>query len=331
MKNREIKNRNQVVLFDYIQKKLPANHALVDVVSDLLNIGSDATYRRIRGIKLLDIEEVILLCRHFKISLDLVLDFESKPFQCDYATLDFTDLKSYLSFAQFLATFVNDLRRMPESELILTASDIQLFNFLFYRELTYFQLFSWNKSVCGYPANYENFVKELNTDELTKYYDSITKNFLLMPSTEIWTTSTMDSILSLLNYHFEMEDFSNNKMPLLICEQLMDMIDTLERWAEKGTKDANNTPYRFYVSEIDIENTFMLFKNSQTTKCVIKIFGGNGLTISDERFCRDTESWLQKLTQRAIPISSSMEKERFKFFNGQRQKTGILIEKIRQR
>ena len=91
---------------------------MVDVVSDLLGIGTDAAYRRIRGSKLLDFEETVLLSRHFNISLDSVAGIQGKQFLCDYATLDFTDLKSYLTFAQFLENFVDNLRRMPESEII---------------------------------------------------------------------------------------------------------------------------------------------------------------------------------------------------------------------
>lgn len=330
MNNSEKKFEVQGRLFEEIRRSLPARFALVDEISEVLNISHDSAYRRIRCDQLLDIKELYTLSKHFLISLDSIGGVTGNQFLCDYATLDFTDLKSYLAFAQFLANFVDDLRRMPESELILTASEIQLFNFLFYKELTYFQLFSWNKSVCGYPAGYEEFVKELNTDELSKYYDSITKNFLLMPSTEIWTSYTMESVLRLLYYHTDMEDFSEKNTPLLICGQLLDMIDTLEHWAEKGTKGVHNVPFRFYVSEINLENTFMLFKNTQTTKCVIKIFGGNGLTISDGRFCQDTESWFQKLTQRSVPISGAMEKERFKFFNSQRQKVQLLIDKIKE-
>ena len=85
MKNQLIKNENQIVLFDLIQNKLPANLTLVDVISDVLDISTDAAYRRIRGDKLVDIEELIKLCHHFKISLDSITGVtEENQIRCTF-------------------------------------------------------------------------------------------------------------------------------------------------------------------------------------------------------------------------------------------------------
>jgi hypothetical protein len=61
---------------------------------------------------------------------------------------------------------------------------------------------------------------------------------------------------------------------------------------------------------------------------MVKLYTINGLNISDVRFCKETEDWLNNLVKRATLISGTSEKERFKFFNSQKQKVRNLIEKI---
>jgi hypothetical protein len=56
-------------LFEEIQKNLLSQYLLVDIVSDVLDIGKDSAYRRIRGEKQLNIDEAYKLCKHFHLSL----------------------------------------------------------------------------------------------------------------------------------------------------------------------------------------------------------------------------------------------------------------------
>nr|WP_287937186.1 helix-turn-helix transcriptional regulator [Algoriphagus sp.] len=56
---------------------------MVDEVAETLNVSVDSAYRRIRGEKLLDFDELKLLCQRFNLSLDkfLSLNTDSIMFQ----------------------------------------------------------------------------------------------------------------------------------------------------------------------------------------------------------------------------------------------------------
>jgi hypothetical protein len=53
-----------------------------------------------------------------------------------------------------------------------------------------------------------------------------------------------------------------------------------------------------------------------------------GAEYSDPAFCRETGQWLESLIQRSLLISGTSERDRYMFFNGQRQKVRFLIDKI---
>ena len=330
MKNQAIKNENQVILFKKIHQSLPDKNSLVYVLSDLLGVGIDATYRRIRGEKPINYEEAIKLCRYFQISMDSLADIDpdKNRIQCNYTPLNLRNLTDYMLYIQVLSTNVERTRSIPESEILMSASDVSVFSLLPYNESTFFKLYSWCKNVYGFSGGYDEFVKELDTTELLKCYEKIVRNYQLIPSTEIWTSNTIDTFLRLLNYHYETGSFNDEKIPLLLCEQLLDLINTLQCWTEKGTKGAKDVPFKFYVSETDLENTFILFKQQEKTACVIKLFTINSLTTFDERLCREVENWLNNSAQRATLISGASAKERYRFFTGQRKKIQFLIEKI---
>jgi len=323
MKNCE----NQIILFDLIQKETP-NMALVDTVSDILNISNDASYRRIRGETLLSFEEAIKLCHEFQISIDSFANVNRKnKIQCDYVPLDLNNKADYFSYIKSISDIIETVRKAPESEIILSTVDVTLFNVFLYRELTSFQLFTWHKSMLGYAADFETFVKE-NDEQLIALYENIAKNYQLIPSTEIWTENTVDIFLRFLNFHYETGAFKGEKLPLLLCEQMLDLINNLHDWAEKGTKGSKEVPFQLYANETDIANTFVLFKMKEKTNCLIKLFTINGLNVSDEQFCRETENWLNNSIKRATLISGASERERFRFFNAKKQKIRHLIEKI---
>ena len=328
-----VKNENQILLFDLIQKAIPANFAMVDVVSDLLNISNDAAYRRIRGAKLIDFEETVLLCNHFKISLDSFVNAgdNKKQIQCGYTPLDLKDLHNHVFYLQNLLDDIDTVRlAAPDGEMIVSAATLPTFSYLPYHELTFFILFSWSNSVYGFSGNYDEFIKQLDVNDLVPFYEKIVKSYQQVPSTEIWTIGTIDRVLTLLNHHYEMGHFSDENFPLLLCEQLLDLVNTLQNWTEKGAKGTNATPYKFYVSEIDFDNSFILFKTANTSKCFLKLFTINGLRTSNEWFCREIENWLDNTEQRSTLISGASEKERYKFFSSLKQKVRFLIDKIYQ-
>jgi len=320
-------NNHQVTLFTLIQKTLPQNLSLVNVISNLLDISHDAAYRRIRGDKSVNFEEAVFLCNHFNISLDSIAKVTNeKMIQCQYIPLD--DLNSYTLYLQDLASSIENVRMAPDGELIFTAVDIPIYNYCAYKELTFLKLFSWANSAYGFTGNYNEFVTRFSSNELSRYFEQVSKNYLLCPSTEVWTDTTIDRILKMIFYHYEMGHLGNEDFPLLICEQLLDLLNTFYHWTETGVKGATETPFKFYVSDVDLSNTIVLFRENETANCDIKLFPINHFDVFDRRFCREAESWLHSAIQRSTLITGAAEKLKHKFFNGQRQKISYLIDKI---
>ena len=329
MKNLKTKNRNQVKFFDLIKKELPANLALVEVVADLLGVGTDATYRRIRGDKPLDFEEIVKLCKHFQISFDSLVGIKSAhQFDCIYRPINLSIPNEYGNYMFDLSKSVAKLRTYEDSNIITSASDIPLFHLVFYKELRFFKLYTWFHSVYGYDGCLDEFMQEIETPDIVICHQKISKDYELIPSSEIWTENTINATLGLISYYIDICSFSSKDLPLLLCEQVLDILNKLQRWAENGNKGKITTPFQLYVSEMELENTYILMKRASYSNCILKLFTINSFNVLDREFCAETEHWLTKMMQRSTLLCSNSEKERIKFFNSQRQKVMSLIEKI---
>ena len=67
----------QTSFFQHVKSQLPPHKALVDEVADVLGISNDSAYRRIRGEKAVDLNELQKLAAYFKVSLDQLLNLQS--------------------------------------------------------------------------------------------------------------------------------------------------------------------------------------------------------------------------------------------------------------
>jgi len=331
MGNSEKKFETQKRLFEEIQKNLSAKYGLVDTISDVLNIGSDSAYRRVRCKKQLAISEIHTLCEHFQISFDMFMNVKNTyQFDCIYRPLNLSRPNEYQNYILAFSNNFEKLRTSGDLNIIMSATDIPVFHLISHKELTFFKLYTWEHSVYNYDGCFEDFVNEIETTEIISSYQKINNNYELVPSSEIWTDNTINTTLKLINYYVDIDMFSNKNLPLLLCEQILNILDKLKKWSENSSKSNCTTLYQLYVSEMEPENTYCLMKQSGMTNCIVRLFTINHLNVLDKKFCMEAENWLTKLSKRSILLCDSAEKERIKFFNSQRQKVQLLMDKIQK-
>ncbi|MDR2585322.1 MAG: hypothetical protein LBC84_03750 [Prevotellaceae bacterium] len=316
-------------LFEEIRQKLPQHQSLVSVISDMFGLGLDAAYKRIRGDKRLDLDEICALCKRYKVSFDQIMDVKyPHDFDCKYRPINSSVPIEYHDYINSLSENFKKLRHSKESSILLSATDIPVFHLLPHKELRFFKLFTFAHGVYNYKESWEKFISEMSTKEIEDKHKIISRDYELIPSTEIWTESTIDSTLKLIKYYHDISVFPDVELPMLLCEQVLSILNNLESWATKSQKNDCDTPFTLYLSEMEIGNTYILLKNPIGDNCIVKLFTINHLDISDKEFCKEAEDWLTKLSRRSLLLCGGSEKERIQFFNLQRRKVQSVIDSI---
>lgn len=318
----------QEYFLSVLKRNIPSHQAIVDVISDLLNVSQDSAYRRLRGDKRFDIDELFIICKAFNISIDTIFSVKTQGTLFNYTSLDVKNLGTYLPYMQRMAKSIELLKEAKEKEVIFSAVDIPVFHFMNFKELTLFKLFAWTNTAYGYEKDFESFMSDVQSEELFNCYKKIFTDYSQVPSTEIWTLNTVDALIRLLDFYYE-TGYLRNELPLLLCNQLLQLIDNLRGWVEKGYKgDYKAGTFKFYISETDLENNFALFRRDNDVTCMIKLFTINSLTTTEETFCKETINWLDASIKRSILLTGASERERFKFFNILQQKVRFVIDKF---
>lgn len=318
---------NQQAFFTYLKTQLPPHLSLVDEVADLLNISVDSAYRRIRGEKAIDFDEIQKLASHYKISLDQFLHLSSNAILFSDRSLT---ANSTFHFDDYLKALIQDLTYMNSFEnkmLYYLNKDVPIFHHFAFPELAAFKCFFWRKTIVHDPtfAN-QRFLLEEHIDVFREASAKISDLYATIPSLEIWNMESINSTIRQIEYYRDTQAFSRKKDIETVYEGLLKAIERIEGFAEVGKKHttapSQQKPgdYQVYINEFILgDNTIMVHLDGAKLVYVNHAVHNYMLT-KDERFCEFTHDHFLNIIKRSTPISVANEKERTKFFFRNKEK-----------
>lgn len=321
----------QQQLFELIKHQLGPSASLVDTIADLLGVSNDSAYRRLRGETLLNIDEMIVLCKQYKLSLDClqvsdVVHFRYKPLPANNLSL-----KGYLD--QILDE-LHLISGVDRKHITFTAEDCPIFHYFKYDLLTAFKLYYWDKSIVNSPRfNHKKFNPKLVEDELLKTAKSIHEVYEKIPCSEIWDEDTLDVVLKQIQFYWESGLFEEDAHALDVCDQLTEMLKDIQLDAELGTKERNPSgnskiSYTLYRSEVTIGNNCIQVCLNDTQHIYFSFNTLNTMSTSNYAFCQEADVWIKNLIAKSTQISQTSEKMRHQFFNALHKRVNKLKDLI---
>src|SRR5689334_19372579 len=117
-------NELQQQFFNHLKSILPPHISIVDELTELLDLSYDSVYRRIRGEKPLDLDELRRICERYRISLDQVLKLQNDSIVFHaWPVLEFTDhLKGMLQQLKYVNSF-------KERQMLYLCKDLPIWQF----------------------------------------------------------------------------------------------------------------------------------------------------------------------------------------------------------
>jgi hypothetical protein len=320
----------QKIFFDTLKEEINPNVRPVDVLSDILDVSPDAAYRRLRGEKELTLSELVKICSFFNISMDTVLNHHTNNVLFRYTHRGLSNTDNYEKRMDEMAELYEGMVKSPNREILTTAQDIPVFHFMSFPELALFKVYTWNQIGAEQSVSYDKFISTLDQTKLSNSYTRIMDAYRQIPSTEVWTGNTIENILRLLDYHYDINCFENAEYPGLICRQLLQLIENIEQWTENESKEYKDKKvfFRMYLSSMDLENNFVIMKKDGAAVASIKLYTINGIFTSNTEFCAETEKWIRNLISKSLHVSGASARERFKFFQSMKMRINKLAEKF---
>lgn len=320
----------QEQLLNLVKDVLPIHASLVDELSELLGVSTFSVYRRLRGETELSASEVALICNHYKISFDKLMNISE-----DTVSFSFKTIHSYADFKAFFERMYADLqiiRKSSDPLLTYAAFDIPLFHHFNYPLLTEFKLFSWMKSVLHLPEFENNkFQQGMIDKEFTALCHAIWEVYKTVTSREIWTDVTINSTIKQIDFHYESGFIENKDTAIALLDELSKELKQIEDMAARSSKLDGETVkenFQLFVSEIEIGNNCIQVDFGKEKAVYLSHNTFNTLTTFNRQFNIETDTWLTNLVRKSDMISGISQKRRYQFFHSAQQKTEHLKEKI---
>ncbi|MCF6361218.1 MAG: hypothetical protein L3J29_10720 [Cyclobacteriaceae bacterium] len=319
----EIQNR----IFEKIKQLLPANTSFVDELALQLGISNDSAYRRIRGEKLLSIEELLKLGTAYHISFDSLLRNDLHHISFDYRSIN-----GNISFKAYFNSILENLKLVASfntKELIYVAKDLPLVQYFEFPQITAFKLFFWYKTILE-DKNFsiEQYDPSLIPNSIFETGRQIRGAYMKIPSVEIWNKESINSTLNQIEFYYDCGYFKDSKLLKSIFDELKQLVLHVKKDAEFGyktslvhptTEDKEN--YKLYYNEVTIGDNTIFFDMGDRKVANITHNVLNILTTSNPEFCNETHQTLKNIIKKSSLISVASQKERNKFFQ-------VIIQKI---
>ena len=321
-------NNLQIELFNQIKDSLPPHISMVDTIAELLGLSYDSVYRRLRGEKPVALEEVKLLCDHFHLSLDQVLQLHTNK-------VLFTDPEAdhaIINFQQYLDGLIQLLQHFnsfSKKEMFYLSKDVPVFYFFYYPELAAFKSFFWCRSILNEPGFEEQkfSVKKFDASGYFKQGQKILREYNLLPSVELWNYESINSTILQIEYYRDAGIFETKEDLALVVDSCDAMLLHLQKQSEKGQKflpgsngSGSGAALRFYINEITLGNNNIIMDLDNKKTAYINSTVLKYISTSDRKFTEKMSSNFQNLLSRSVMISETGERERVRFFNALREK-----------
>jgi len=314
-------------IFEKIKQLLPANTSFVDELAIQLDISNDSAYRRIRGEKLLSIEELLKLGTAYNISFDSLLKNELNNISFIYRSIN-----GNISFEAYFNSILENMKLVAgfeKKELIYMAKDLPLIQYFEYRQITAFKLFFWYKTILGDSKfDIDQYDPSLIPNSIFETGRQIRGAYIKIPSIEIWNKESVNSTLSQIEFYYDSGLFKDQRLLSSIFDELRQLVLHIKKDAELGYKTSSVYPatedkenFKLYHNEVIIGDNTILFDMGERKVANITHNVLNILSTSNPEFCNETHRALMNIIKKSNLISVVSEKQRNKFFK-------VILDKI---
>ncbi len=312
--------KNLKLFLASIEKALPNHLTLNQALIKTLKINKDAASRRINGKTPITYSEACALSKAYGINLTPAQSTQFSNVVFGYVPFKSKQVDSK-HFFQTISSLLQDLANQKNAHLLHVAPEVPIYHCYNYPKLLNFRLFYWGKYLLNNPYYAKRVFNEVEIDvNITKHAKKAYENYCCVPSTEIWTPQTIQSILSQLNFCIETGDFSKQSEVESVLKEISEMIQQIKQMAEENNKAYNhdkkiNVPFLFYKIDVNI-NTSNLLAIMDSQKISYQQFNAiNFMSTTESAFCEENLEWIQNIQSKSSLLSGAGIVERQRFFN----------------
>ena len=302
-----ITNELNTGLVNAVREKLPSKENLANTLMDILYIGKEAIYRRLRGEVPFTLTEAAIISRKLGISLDKMIgvSFQNNAV-FDMNIVDSSQpLETYYSILEKQVKLFRKVKEEENSEIGTSSNIIPL-------TLSLNWMYQNQNIKCRHFEEME--IPQQIVDKQKEYAHAVAH---IRSVDYIWDNMIFSHLVNDIQYFCDVHLISDEDKNLL-KEELLLVVNDLEELAARGKSKTGND-VKIYISNINFEATYSYLETDTIQLSLIRIYSINSITTQDSEMFRGLKEWIQSLKKFSTLISESGEMQRIQFFKQQRE------------
>ncbi len=310
---------NQETLLNEIRKQISTSGSLNDAIAVALDISYDAAHRRVSGKSKFSIDETILLCQHYNLSLDTVFHSEKK--MVVEKTKEVNSEADLVQYFKDSAAHLSEFNNTENLSIFYSAKDIPLFYTIGGSLLSKFKLYVWLNLLIG-KENIPSFESFTISNQLLEHSSLIQNIFAKATVHEIWNDTTINSTIQQILYFFESGLLSIDNA----TELYQDVKKMLLNIEDKSSQ--NNIQYHLYQNDLLILNNSVLVKNDVKSKLFIPYTLLGYFITDDLDTTKNASEYFKYQMKNSKSLNLSGTRDRKVFFNKAHQKVDYYLQQL---
>lgn len=289
------------------------------LLSERLNLGREAAYRRLRGEVPFSFGEAARLASVLDFSLDELAASEHAGnvlFRLKF--IDFhSPITLYNELLERDIRFFHNMTSDSSAMLAMAGNVIPTEMYLQFEEMAKFRLYKWLYQHDATGPGVRTF-EDLKLPEglLSNFKEYVRSAQSLATTHFVFDNSGIKHWIHALRAFRAMHLLSQESLERIRGEMYA-ILEYLERIAAAGEYPNGNKVF-LYLSDIDLEATYSYVEASKFRFAGIGIFSLNALRTSDDKMFDYVKQWIRTQSRFATLISRSVERNRLLFFKRQR-------------
>jgi len=302
-----------------IQKIFSKNSVMIDTLAEILKIEKGAVYRRIRQEVPFTFYEIAIIAKYMNISLDSLVGIEGAniiPFQLRFPNFVSPQAEDYYTLELYIKR-LRSVTQLENSEIASASNVLPHDLFIEFKNLIRFYLFIWNYHYSnGKIKPFHHISTSPKTDRLLKEYMMEMKNF--SKTYFVLDNRIFRLFVDRVNYFNSIRLVEKSDV-LKIKEDLLSMMDYLEKIAITGQFSETGNAVNLYISDIDITTSYTYLGANNIHFSMVKAFITSYITSYDENTFEKMKNWVQSIIKISTLITLTNEKQRVLYFEKQRK------------
>jgi len=312
-------NKLQDNLIAIIRDTVPDGTNLTNYLSDMLNIGRESVYRRLRGEINFTFEEIAILSRELNFSLDNLIGIKKDSnalFNIHMLQkIDYFDI--YVNKMLEYGKLFRETSAQMQTRARISANTIPYFFHISYEALSKLRIYKWlyqNQKIK--PGDkYADFIlpqKVLEAHQsFHKDIQTVRNITIIMDNNVFW------SVTKEIEYFLKRNLLSDDDL-IVLKKELHRMVDIIEKMAIDGLC-GNGVKVEMYISAVDLEASYLHYEYGDNQFAQVRVYSISAIDSFDKGICEIHKKWMESQKRYSVLISESGEMQRFEYMNKQRE------------